>query len=286
MHPSDDAFNFDQCSDCNFVFINPRVSRDELSKFYTSHYLPYRGDKAWGKYAAVVRKSQQKLDLKRFKRVIGSQKISQNSLILDVGCGQPSFLKLCQDKLDCNTLGLDFSDKGWIDDKSNFKNLNLKVGEIKDLPSNLQPDVITMWHYLEHDYNLNQNLNYLKTISKPETKLFIEVPNFDSISRKKFGKYWSGWHTPRHTSLFSPSNIEILLNKNAWKVEKILNYGSLNPYLLFWMSRMEKKGIDWSQSMESRFLNFLWQMILFLPYKLREKTLSLGVMTVVASPKT
>jgi hypothetical protein len=64
--------------------------------------------------------------------------------------------KACQEKLKCQTT--------WVltlvmrGGKINISKLDLQVAEIKDLKSSLQPDVITMWHYLEHDYTPLENL--------------------------------------------------------------------------------------------------------------------------------
>lgn len=285
MHTSKELFNFDQCSSCQLVFLNPRVSLNNLKNYYTSCYLPYRGAKAWGKFHQLVESSQKKLDLKRVKRIIDSHKLSEKSLILDIGCGNPTFLKACQKKIKCQTMGIDFSDEGWKYKADDFKTINLQVKEIKDLPTTLEPDVITMWHYLEHDYTPFENLSYLKSLSKSSTTLIIEIPNFDSSSRKKYGKDWAGWHTPRHISLFSPKNIEILLKKSGWKISKVFSYGTMNPYLLYWMSEMEKKKISWDKNMEDEFIQFMIGMIRFLPKKLKEKKSSLGIMTVIAHLK-
>ena len=285
MHSSKELFNFDQCANCQLVFLNPRVNLDNLKNYYTSHYLPYRGSEAWGKYSKLVEGSQKKLDLKRVKRVKEMCSISPKSLILDVGCGNPSFLKACQQELNCKTMGIDFSDEGWKEQSTLFKGLDLQVAEIKDLSLNLKPDIITMWHYLEHDYTPLENLTYLKSIAKPSTTLIIEIPNFDSISRKKYNENWAGWHTPRHTSLFSPDNIKLLLDKSGWNVSQLLTYGTLNPYLLFWMSEIEQKGIQWNKNMENEFWDFVIGMLKFMPTKWNEKKLSLGVMTVIATPK-
>ena len=284
MHPGEEVFNFDQCVKCQLVFLNPRVPLDELTNYYTSYYLPYRGAKAWGKYENLVEKSQLKLDSKRVKRTTQYQKISPNSLVLDIGCGKPSFLKACKDQLSCKTIGIDFSDEGWTNKNEAFQGLDLRVAEIKDLPSNLKPDVITMWHYLEHDYFPRANLEHLLRIAKSTTKLIIEVPNFESVSRIKFAENWAGWHTPRHTSLFSPNNAQLLLEKSGWKVDQILSYGTMDPYLLYWMSEMEKRKIDWDKNMEGEFYSFLVGMFFFLPKKWFEKKQSLGIMTVIASP--
>ena len=285
MHSSKELFNFDQCANCQLVFLNPRVNLDNLKDYYTSHYLPYRGSEAWGKYSKLVEGSQKKLDLKRVNRVKEMCSVSPKSLILDVGCGNPSFLKACQQELNCKTLGIDFSDEGWKEQSTLFKGLDLQVAEIKDLSLNLKPDIITMWHYLEHDYTPLENLTYLKSIAKPSTTLIIEIPNFDSVSRKKYDENWAGWHTPRHTSLFSPNNVELLLDKSGWNVSQLLTYGTLDPYLLFWMSEAEQKGIEWNKNMEDEFWDFVTGMLKFMPTKWNEKKLSLGVMTVIATPK-
>tara|TARA_S200000501_G_scaffold262051_1_gene245954 strand:+ start:1290 stop:2147 length:858 start_codon:yes stop_codon:yes gene_type:complete len=285
MHHDDKLFNFDKCNKCDFVFLNSRLKFENLKNYYASDYLPYRGAKAWGKFKWFVSQSQKRLDLKRVKLIKNIQSLSKESLILDVGCGNPTFLKTCQQKLNCKTIGIDFNDAGWKNQLYSFKKINLQVGEIKDLPSNLNPDVITMWHYLEHDYNPFESLKSLKEISKPSTKLVIEVPNFDSLSRKKYGKNWAGWHTPRHLSLFSPKNIKLLLKKSGWKVSEVFTFGTMNPYLLYWMSEMEKKGIRWDKSMENEFMSFVIGMIKFLPVRFNEKKSSLGIMTITANPK-
>ncbi|MEC5164386.1 2-polyprenyl-3-methyl-5-hydroxy-6-metoxy-1,4-benzoquinol methylase [Flavobacterium sp. PL11] len=284
MHSSKDLFNFDQCAECQLVFLNPRVALNKLKNYYTSHYLPYRGSEAWSKFEKIVEGSQHKLDSKRVKVVKNIQTLSSNPLILDIGCGKPSFLKACQQKLKCQTMGIDFSDEGWKGQESNYSELDLQVAEIKDLPSDLQPDIVTMWHYLEHDYTPLENLTYLKSIAKPSTTLVIEIPNFDSTSRKKYNEKWAGWHTPRHISLFSPNNIELLLNKSGWKVDKLVTYGTMNPYLLYWMSEMEEKGIEWDKNMQDEFLGFMVGMVQFVPKKLMEKKSSLGIMTIIATP--
>jgi len=285
MHSNKELFNFDQCVECKLVFLNPILPLDQLKNYYTSYYLPYRGAKAWGKFEKLVENSQRKLDLKRVKRVKETQNLSSESLILDVGCGRPSFLKACKQQLNCQNMGIDFSDEGWKDQPAHFEGLDLQVAEIKDLPSSLQPDVITMWHYLEHDYTPLENLSYLKSIAKSSTSLIIEIPNFDSASRRKYDKNWAGWHTPRHISLFSPENVDLLLQKSGWKVSKLLTYGTMDSYLLYWMSAMEQKEIKWDKNMADEFWGLALGMVLFMPKKWMEKKSSLGIMTVIATPQ-
>lgn len=285
MHPSKEQFQFQQCDNCALVFLNPRVAADQLKEYYTAFYLPYRGAGAWGKYAAQVEKSQLQLDQRRANWLGQYHKMTSDTKVLDIGCGKPSFLNEVYKKYACSCTGIDFSDEGWKDESKRYGNLKLHIGEVKDLPENMKADVVTMWHYLEHDYDPLNTLNTLKQHVHDDTTLIVEVPNYNSDSRKKYGSDWAGFHTPRHTFLFSPETIKKLFDRAGWQVQQVNTFGTLDPFVLYWMSEMERKGIDWSQSMESEFYGYVWGLFKFLPKRLFAKQRSLGIMSVVANPK-
>lgn len=251
-----EKYNFDRCNACGLVFLNPRVDETELRQFYTASYLPYRVEEAWGKYASFVKQDQLQIDKARVQRLIKHNNLSMQSRILDIGCGKPTFLVSLRNSIQANLIGMDFSDEGWKNERNSYHNIDLRTGEIADLGNEKPMDIITMWHYLEHDYQPQQHLKQLLNYSHAHTRLIVEVPNFNSYTRNKFGKHWSGYHTPRHTALYSPKNIELMLKNSGWQVDKILTYGTLNPYTLHWISRMEQKEIDWSASMESKFIGY------------------------------
>ena len=277
-------YNFDRCNDCGLVFLNPRVDETELRQFYTASYLPYRVEEAWGKYASFVKQDQQQIDKARVQRLIKHNNLSMQSRILDIGCGKPTFLANLRNSVQANLIGLDFSDEGWKNERNLYHNIDLRTGEIADLGNEKPMDIITMWHYLEHDYQPQQHLKQLLNYSHEHTCLIVEVPNFNSYTRNKFGKHWSGYHTPRHTALYSPKNIELMLKNSGWQVDQILTYGTLSPYTLHWMSRMEQKGINWSASMESKFIGYVFGMVLNAPLYLLQKYFSMGFMTIIARP--
>lgn len=277
-------YNFDKCENCGLVFLNSRIPESELGPFYSENYLPYRVEEAWGKYANFVKRDQQNIDQARVKRVKDYNNLTRESRILDVGCGKPTFLAQFYKDTPAHLIGLDFSDEGWKNNPEIFRELDLRVGEVSDLKGESAVDVITMWHYLEHDYEPQKHLKNLLDIAHSETKLIIEVPNFDSYTRRKFGEHWAGYHSPRHTALYSANNIEMLLKNSGWQVEHILTFGTLNPFTIHWMSEMERKGIDWSGSMESRFIGFVAGMILYKPIYMFQKWFSMGFLTVIAKP--
>ncbi len=285
MHDGSGEFNFDQCQECHTVFLNPRVPLKELGNYYTKYYLPHRGAEAWGKFGHFVEKDQKKTDDKRAELLKKHCAANAETTLLDLGCGKPSFLKTCQEKFNCKAYGIDFSDEGWRDNRSDYSSLNLSVGDVNSISPRLQPDVITMWHYLEHDYNPRKTLERLKELAKSTTKLVIEIPNYASESRKKYGSDWAGYHTPRHTYLFSHKNIEQLLNSTGWKLDYLDELGTLDPYNLYWMSQMEQKNIDWQKNMETEFWGYVRGMIGFNVKRFFNHKKSHGVMTLVASLK-
>ena len=285
MHSDLDLFKFYVCPICDLVFLNPRVPIDQIKNYYTDSYLPYRGSSAWGKYSKLVDFSQCQLDTRRAKLLAKFKIINKSTVILDVGCGKPTFLESCDRLFKCSLYGIDFSSKGWDKELKRFGKLNLHEGGIDDLNNKLKPDVISLWHYLEHDYYPNDTLKKLASISKPETYLFIEVPNYDSISRKKYNNNWAGYHTPRHTFLFSPKNLELLLKKCGWRVKHVLLNGTLDSYNLSWMSQMEIKQIDWSKSMENEFWKYVLGMIKHKLKYIFNNSASHGIMTFIAERK-
>jgi len=282
MAPQSESWNFDQCNQCKMVYLNPRVPVSHIGDYYRVDYLPYRGGAAWGKYSDLVDGDQVKVDLKRVE-TIKKYATKDVKSILDVGCGKPSFLSQVQRDLKIDCTGIDFSDHGWSSNESEYSNINLVVGEIEQIPKGKKYDIITMWQYMEHDYHPHETLTKLLHHSHKDTRIIIEVPCIDSTTRKKYGANWAGYHSPRHTGLFTPDTMTTLMNRSGWQVEDAYTYGTLDPYILDWMSRMEAQKINWTESMESRFTSFVTGKIMR-PKYFFHKGNSQGFMTVIAQP--
>lgn len=254
MHESNnEVFIFNVCNNCEAVFLTNPVTPERLDHYYTDNYLPYRGPAAWGKYSSFVANSQKKTDSNRvnFVKKYLKKNNANNVNVLDVGCGNPSFLELLQQNSKVNCTGIDFSDSGWKG--KNYPNIDLKKVAIEDYITDKQFDVITLWHYLEHDYNPSQTIEILYHRLKQGGKLIIEVPDYISISAKIQKSYWQGWHSPRHISLLTKKSFALLFQKDKWEITKHLRYGTLDAFTLWWLGRMQKKGVDWSGNMSNHF---------------------------------
>jgi SAM-dependent methyltransferase len=285
MHePNNEVYTFNICDTCEAVFLTNPVTNEKLDNYYTDNYLPYRGAAAWGKYSSFVVNSQKKLDLRRVNFVKRQLKKNPANLsVLDVGCGNPSFLELLQQNTKVNCTGIDFSDLGWKD--KNYPNLELKKIAIEDYNSTKLFDAITLWHYLEHDYNPHQTIEKLYKCLKPGGKLVIEVPDYKSISAKIQKSYWQGWHSPRHISLLSEKSFALLFEKDKWEITKHLRYGTLDGFTLWWLGKMEKKGIDWSDIMSNHFWMLVLLKVFTAPVFAFEKLFPMGIQILVVEKK-
>jgi 2-polyprenyl-3-methyl-5-hydroxy-6-metoxy-1,4-benzoquinol methylase len=271
------------CRICDFIYLDPRVPVQEIKHYYPPYYLSYQGAKAWGKYARLAEWGL-KIELrKRLKMVLKSTTKTQGRL-LDLGCGRPEFLWYFQQCTNWEVEGIDFDSSAWHDKR--FAHLKLYEGDITemDLSALGKFDIITLWHYLEHDYNPALTLGRLKDMAHADTRLIIEVPNYNSLTRKWQNQYWQGFHTPRHTGVYTPETLAKMLQQHGWKIEKQYTYGSLDPFVLWWLGERERNKRLWNKSLEDEFPGFLFQKIISSPLFVLERFLSLGVQTTVAVP--
>ena len=284
MHkPNQEKYIFNKCNSCETVFLTNPVQEVELDEYYTDQYLPYKGAQAWGKYESFVEKSHKDLDQKRANLVADNVTDKKSFSILDVGCGNPSFLNTVQKQWQAACTGIDFSDHGWKD--KNFENIKLVKSSIADFIPEKKFDVITLWHYLEHDYNVHETVDKLYKCLNASGKLIIEVPDYDSLTAKKQKQFWQGWHSPRHLTLFSKKGFEKLFPSNKWSVVKHNRFGTLDAFTLWWLGKMEKKNINWSSSMEREFWPLMLLKIISFPFFLFEKVFPMGIQLIILEKK-
>jgi SAM-dependent methyltransferase len=86
-------------------------------------------------------------------------------------------------------------------------------------------DYVRSNHSFEHIENPRDVLREIRRIIKPDGKLFIGVPNVDSLPAKLFGPYWYNLGPPTHPYGYSPRSLALLLEQEGFHVER-LTYNS------------------------------------------------------------
>ncbi|MEM6685186.1 MAG: class I SAM-dependent methyltransferase, partial [Bacteroidota bacterium] len=145
---------------------------------------------------------------------------SDGKTILDLGCGTGDFLAMAK-KRNWNIVGIE-------PDKNARTIATQKTGtEIQDNDWLFQFeansfDAITMWHVLEHVPNLEEYIQTLKKIIKPNGSIFVAVTNFKSHDATSYKEFWAAYDVPRHLWHFSQKSIQTLFEREHMKVVKIL----------------------------------------------------------------
>ena len=83
-------------------------------------------------------------------------------------------------------------------------------------------EVITMWHVLEHIYDLNGLLSSFKERLLPGGHLIIAVPNPESHDAEHYGKFWAAWDVPIHAHHFTEASASKLLGNHGFDLQKVI----------------------------------------------------------------
>jgi SAM-dependent methyltransferase len=281
-----EAFPFVTCGECGLVYLSPRPTEEGVGRFYTAQYPPHRGAEAWGRWAPLVRMGQAGVDRRRvrlIRRLLGNP---AGRRILDVGCGRPTFLRRLSRVTGVRGVGVDVSGQGWSD--GSWDDLTLKTGTPLELEERLRAqapdgfDVLTLWHTLEHDYRPRKTLEALHRLAAPGAILVVEVPDLDSLTARLHGSEWAGLHTPRHTAAYTPDTLVRMVRAARWRFQGHWSRGTVDPWVLRWLSLQNRRGNRLDGSLENFFPAFLAGKISWLPLTLLQSFLPLGVQTLVA----
>lgn len=233
---SNDRFNIVECSDCSFRFTNPIPTQDTIGDYYKSeNYVSHSGTKKGfiNRVYHVVRSRA----IKQKERLASKYSTAKN--ILDIGCGTGDFLAYCK-SLNWNTLGLE-------PDQS-ARNIAIESNLIEAKPLNHlyaveenKFDVISMWHVLEHVYNLNEDIEQYKKILKKDGVLIVAVPNCSSKDAEHYGANWAAYDLPIHLYHFRPKNMKELFSNHGMEVVEILPM-KYDAYYISMVSEKYKGG--------------------------------------------
>jgi SAM-dependent methyltransferase len=275
-------FLYVQCRECQTVYQNPRLNLNSIKEFYDSEYIAHRKKKDWGILTPLYEWAMNKHDRDKEKLISKHISLSNSSKVLDVGCAVGTFLLHIKKKTGCAISGVDFKEDL---NYPGFETIDFHQGLFyeQNLPEN-HFDLVSMWHFLEHDYDPAKSLQMAKKVMKEDGILAIEVPRLDSFSFKLFKNKWPGIQAPQHTVLFDKKSFLRIIEDNGFEIEKYMPYGAFPPYFYLFTGTYFKlfgKGLKLNKII---FPYFLGQLILT-PVLLFSKYLNLSMQTVICKRK-
>ncbi len=221
--------SYKQCQKCGLVFLAPKLSSQKLEQIYSSQeYFTKLCQPATNSFIQKILSIRLFLEYDEF--VQSNFKSSQGNL-LDIGCGNGEFLYLMQ-KRGWDVSGADPSRVAVSNARKLVPGAKFKTGKIYDLKFSRKFDAITFWHVLEHEPRPLKFIKSLVNLVSPKGKIFLEVPNSDSLLLRLFKSDYNWLMVPEHIFYYSPSSLRYLFNRAGLRVERVdyppralLNFG-------------------------------------------------------------
>ncbi|OGM14764.1 hypothetical protein A3E41_00375 [Candidatus Woesebacteria bacterium RIFCSPHIGHO2_12_FULL_38_9] len=208
-----------RCAKCDLVFRKENKSDSNPKKLYGKYYRKSRNEITVGRFRyglEVVIKTF------RFFRAYKVHALHPSARrVLDIGCGRGFMLYFLRKFWGIKkVVGTQISLEAYIFAKNKLR-LSVYHEDLSKI--NLYDnyfDLVTIWHVLEHVVEPERYIAKIKSILKRKGKIIIEVPNYNSWSRKIAGEYWLGYDIIYHLSFFTPGTLIFLLKKYKFKILK------------------------------------------------------------------
>ncbi len=273
------TFRFVTCSQCGLAYQNPRVTLDRIGEYYDDQYIAHRRKQHWGLLTRLVERGMARLDADKERIVSRYITLDRAATVLDVGCAVGTFLQRLHRRHGSTVVGVDFKD---LSSSPSLDGVEFHCSLFYDAP--LVPDrfdLVTMWHFLEHDYDPLRSLETARRVLKPGGTLIVEVPRLDSRTFRWFGDRWPGLQAPQHTVLLDRAHLLHLVDRSGLQVVEYLPYGAFPAYFYLFtglaFQLLKGRGLNLDRAIYPYFAGQL----LLLPMLLLERRLNLAMQTVV-----
>lgn len=214
---SKETFRIWECDACTHRFTYPVPAEVEIGRYYDAEHYISHSDTSQGIIARLY-KIARKFTLSEKRRFVQRQTGLASGKLLEVGTGTGAFLNEMETS-GWQTTGLepDFQAR-----QKAMKLYKLPVHEPSHLfqLSDDSFDAITLWHVLEHVYDLPGYLKQFAGLLKSSGLLFIAVPNYTSYDAKHYQADWAAYDVPRHLHHFSPASMQILAQQFGFAIVK------------------------------------------------------------------
>lgn len=179
-----------QCQDCGFVFNNLFTNKD------MDYDDSYQNEQSYSQYFVdYLNEMVDYLVENNF----------QDKKIVEIGCGKGYFTELLEKRGFKNIYGFDPAYEG--------DNPNIIKDYFSEKYKSINADLIILRHVLEHIENPYEFLQHIQNATKQNTKILIEVPDFEWIVENK--AFWDIFY--EHCNYFESTFLSSFFENSATK---------------------------------------------------------------------
>jgi len=218
-------FTVVQCRRCELMYLNPRPTLVTLSRHYPEEYydhFPFAIPKEILRGASLTHRLLRTLCLAGMRlRVSAIERVRPldcRTQVLDVGCGAGFFLDALEHFKGIKGVGVELDEKtaAFCRDRVG---LDVRTGTLaaQAFPDG-RFDVVTMFHYFEHELAPLEVLLETRRVLKEDGVLAMELPDAGS-PLFKMCKGWSRvWEIPRHVVHYTSKTLTAMLERGGFGV--------------------------------------------------------------------
>jgi len=243
-----DKFDVVQCNKCEFIYTNPRPTRETISYFYpdsAGYYQPQatltkRKNDLKSRLLNSILKHKYHYPLETnipkfialllgtlFKHKLDCTHIppyKKNGVLLDIGCSWGNYLKKMSN-LDWQVYGTEINSKACQFTENELNINNIYNGFFEDFSwDDKFFDVVHMSMVLEHLYEPKLILKKIHSCLKTDGLLIFSVPDISGFEAQLYKQHCYTLQVPQHLNHFSSKSIRNFLSENGFQIIQIKHH--------------------------------------------------------------
>lgn len=207
----DREFVVHRCNECGSDFLNPRPTIEEIASFYPEDYHAYHDDHSGIARLLVAMRSKGRAGF--YKRLVGDRE----ARLFDVGAGDCRHFDALKPYCSMEFGGVEI--KPAIAEKARARGYDVETGTLETMdidPHRGRYDIVSMNHVIEHVLDPPLMLQRSFELLKPGGFAIGQLPARDCFEESLAGRYWGGYHYPRHLQAFSYGGFRDLLSRTGF----------------------------------------------------------------------
>jgi 2-polyprenyl-3-methyl-5-hydroxy-6-metoxy-1,4-benzoquinol methylase len=218
-----------ECSACSFVFLDPRLTPDELRLLYSDEYFLHDGAD-FGAHSASDYETAAIKGSVKFPEILGwIRRFKPSGDFFEIGCGMGYFLEYAR-KQGYSVSGIEYAKLGVRTARQKF-GLDVQRGSFEELaPAPGRYDVIFMGDVLEHLIQPLEMLTKAHLMLKSSGVIALEVPStFNSLTGRVATVGMRLLRTkkkmtlpPYHVNEFTPKTLRTIIERAGFREAVII----------------------------------------------------------------
>ncbi|GCD60545.1 methyltransferase type 11 [Acetobacter pasteurianus NBRC 3280] len=202
-----DTYRIVQCSNCDFLFVNPMPTSQVIAAYYASTYR--------GAHANFYPKDRSRR-WRAFWRSLAFIPYLYNRDVVDLGCGGGHMLAaLC--RFARSGTGVDLSHNSIAFAKRHFPNQTFFAEDILSFSKRKRCfDFVFSSELLEHLRSPDDFMTTLRAITRPNALVYLSAPDAGHRATPSDLATWPDICPPEHLQWFNETNLAMLFDQNGF----------------------------------------------------------------------